>query len=101
MTASPKDAAAAAQDRRAAVASVPDRIVRTVNGHGPQQDSRIAQLQRCITRADRVLQEANSVPAYFGSDPKRIAVCDDANRRAHTAWLRRNQAMTIIAALAS
>jgi hypothetical protein len=62
-------------------------------------DSRAAQLQRCIAKAQRVMSEANAVPAYLGSDPKRRRIVVDANWRSHAAMLRRDRAQAALMAL--
>lgn len=101
MSTNQKALADKAQQHRAAQASAPDRRVWRSNGSGPHTDGRFDQLQRCIAHNQRVMDDANRVAPYLGSDPKRIAVVVAANWRAHNAYLRLTSAKDALARLAT
>jgi hypothetical protein len=89
----PKDALSSAQASRIVVATRDRRVFTSIGSSTPNRDSRVAQLTRCAEKADRILAEANAVPAYLGDNPKRRAVVVAANWRAHNAWIRRQSAL--------
>jgi hypothetical protein len=60
-------------------------------------DNKVAQLQRCVDKANRSMVLNNAVPAYLGDNPKRRQVVIDADWAAHNAYLRKEWALNQIA----
>jgi hypothetical protein len=96
----PNDLANQAKQQQTVVPAQVDRVALSLAPRVVAGDSRVAQLQRCIAKAERVMAEANAVPAYLGDNPSKRAVVRDANWRAHNAWLRREAALATIERLA-